>query len=183
MPLFFRNQNISDEEQLKANLASLAGGAAGFAGGTTASIPFDASYQTKLLNQARQLEKDKTLARENWKTLLQIAKGHISLDDLPPNDREFFADQLVKQKKMLDFLIKNPLEAKNALDDLSPKVHVLHPTITASAPMTGIFEKKVQAPISKHLPFVLGGLGLAGAGIGVEKYYENMRNNPLESKK
>lgn len=191
----FNNEKLSTEQDVKTNLAQLAGGAVGAGLGFLAGIPLSARHENKLLDEAVKASRDKEIAEKNWNILLKLKKGNVTLDDLDFGERDFFAKQLEENAEDLDYLIKNPQEAKRSMDDLrSGKVQ---PLFGKDTPKRGLFQRggvgvdlrpsnvvplfkdenkllfphKVQHPRTKSLAPLLGLAGAYGAGHLATKHY------------
>lgn len=191
----FDNKKLSTEQDVKVNLAHLAGGAAGAGLGYLASIPMTAHHENQLVQEGLKLTRDKEISEKNWNILVELKKGNITLEDMPISQRDFFAKQLEENAEDLDYLIKNPQELKRSMADLKGgKVQQLFGSET---PKKGLFQRggggvdlrpsnvvplfqdeskllfphKVQYPKTKALAPLLGLVGAYGAGHLATQHY------------
>lgn len=202
MSLFGNNDNpLTKEQQTKVTLAELGGGAVGAGLGALGGKVMNAANEKKTLIDGLAATKDKEVAEGNWRTLLSLQKGEITLEDLPVDQRKFFAKQLQENAGDLTYMANNYKGEKDLMNELRRgKVEPLFPDQKPSlmnllfqkAPQTvdltkdnveplfrGANEHKMEIPhkyTAPKSPLLTGGLGIAGmmgAGYALKKHYAN----------
>lgn len=171
--MLFFNDDMTERERIVMGLAELGGTTVGLQAGKLATIPIDAAYQKRLFKKGLERSKEKQESAETWKTLLDLQKGKINIEDLPETDREFFSNAWAENKKDLEYLSKRPHEAHQLLKKTQSGTVTPILGVDPKTKMTGFFPKKVRAPYGRILPSALGIAGFIGAG--------NMYTNHLKN--
>jgi hypothetical protein len=193
----FDKKELDTKQDMKVNLAQLAGGVAGTGAGLLGIRMANGMNERQLLENAKQSTSDKEIAEKNWRILLDLKKGNIQLEDLPIGQREFFSKQLIENAEDLDFLIKDTREEKAALNALgggkvvplfgeeTPKPNLFQrkPTQVDLTPSNVVplfeneskllFPHRIQNPKAAVLPGLLGIGGAMVAGSLLTKRYMN----------
>lgn len=160
-------------EDIPMGLAQLAGMGAGLGTGYLASFPLDKRYQNQLVKKSLAETRKKDEALHHWKTMLDLYKGKITLEDLPLEDRAFYTEQLKVNAKELEQMARSPRIAKNSLEEMGRgRLVPLFPD-GGKAKMTRDFQTKVHAPGRKPL---MGALSIAGF-LGGGDLYRRWENN------
>jgi hypothetical protein len=118
MSLFGAKTEEERKEQIQRGVVGLAGIGVGAGGAYAATFPLDAMYQKKLTRQAIQSSDKTKEALDHWKVLLQLEKGQLSLEDLPEEDREFYAQELADNSAELKVISRDPYKKKLSLDEM-----------------------------------------------------------------
>lgn len=178
----FGGSPYSAEQNNRITLAELAGGAVGAGGGYVASRISDERYKNKLLQEGLKTTRDKEIAEKNWKILLDLYKGNMTIEDLPLEKREFYTQQLEENAEDLKHLARNPKEARQSFEELRRgKVEPLFKH--EKAPSRPLFPRSLEEirrpnpyaihnPKTRFLPALMGMAGMWGAGSMLRKHYD-----------
>ncbi|PGQ88205.1 hypothetical protein [Priestia megaterium] len=161
MALFSDDDVVSLKDDVPKGLAEIGGFGAGFGAGQLLRYPIDSSYQKKLVQEALELNKAKEQSRENWETMLKLYTGKMSLEELPPERREFYQKLLKEEAEELKYLSRNPYAAHQSLNKFDQGKLV---PLFDDVKMTRNFPEKVHSPVGKTLPGLLGLAGFYTAG-------------------
>lgn len=197
LPLSDNNQPNETKQRWQTTLAGIGGAAAGTGVGFLGSKIVDADYQKKMYEQGMRDARDKGIAAKNWETLLDLYDGNVTMNDLPPNKRDFFTKQLEENHEDLAYFRANPEVLKKEMDELKQGATPFS-FFGDEKPMLRnfLFKKypnfkgteivphgvKVQFPHDLHSPNsprLISGLGLAGMALGAYAMEENHEKNNL----
>lgn len=201
----FGNDNLDSNQNRKVHLAQLGGGLAGAGAGVLAGKVMDAAYEKSLFEAGIDATKDNEKAELQWKRLMDLYLGKITIRDIPIPERDFYSKQLEENKETLENFRKNPAEFEKAFNEV--KGGRLQPLFGQKPSIKDFLLKKRHShvdlrgenvfplfsgdkanlmeiphenrnPKTYGLAGLLAGVGLLGTGYLMERKYEkeNERN-------
>lgn len=114
----FGNDNLDSEQRRKVHLAQLGGGLAGAGAGFLTSKVMDARHEGSLFEAGMDATRDNEKAELQWKRLMDLYLGKITIRDIPIPERDFYSRKLEENKETLEFFRKNPEEFEQSFNDI-----------------------------------------------------------------
>ena len=68
----------------------------------------DRQHQKNLIKGSETMYQDQQLSKKHWDTMYQIAKGHLSMEQLTPQQQQFYAKLITEHEDDLLEMVHNP---------------------------------------------------------------------------
>jgi hypothetical protein len=195
----FGNSELDAKQKRKVYLSQFAGGLGGAGIGAIASKVLNAAHEKKLFEEGIEDTRMDAQTEKDWKILMDLYNGKITMRDIPIPQRDFYEQQLEENKEQLEAFRRNPQAAEEMFENT--RSGNLHPLFEDKRPsfkdflfkrkpsqvdltkenVVPMFEEASKmeiphgyiSPRSAILPSMLGLAGMTGAGYLMERKYQN----------